>query len=182
MEFVTSRLVLRDFSASDRDAVHGYASDPEVTRFMDWGPNSPRDTVAFLAEAHDEASATPRSNYTLAVVVRANDELIGAVHLGETSGEHRRGELGYVLARSHWRKGYATEAAAAVLDFGFREVGFHKVTATCDPDNTRSARVLKKIGMRYEGRLRQHLLIRGQWRDRLAFAALSTESLTGPES
>ena len=173
MELVTSRLVLREFSDSDHEAVHAYSGDPGVTRYMDWGPNSPEDTAAFLAEVRGEANAVPRLSYTLAVVVRANDELVGAVHLGETSREHRRGEMGYVLAQAHWRRGYATEAAAAIVRFGFEEVGFHKIAATCDPDNVASARVLEKIGMQYEGHLRQHLLIRGQWRDRLAFAALS---------
>lgn len=173
MELVTSRLLLREFSDSDHDAVHRYAGDTEVTRYMDWGPNSPADTAAFLSVVQSEASAGVRSAYTLAIVVRTNDELIGAVHLGETSSRHRRGEMGYVLARAHWHKGYATEAAAAILRFGFDSVGLHKIAATCDPENVGSARVLEKIGMQLEGYLRQHLLIRGQWRDRLAFAALA---------
>ena len=180
MELVTSRLLLREFAGSDRAAVHGYAGDPAVTRFMDWGPNSREDTVAVLAEVPGEANAVPRSNYTLAVVVRTDDELVGAVHIGETSREHRRGEMGYVLAQAHWGRGYATEAAAAILRFGFDEVGFHRIAATCDPENIASARVLEKIGMQYEGHLRQHLLIRGQWRDRLAFAALTPDALTRP--
>jgi RimJ/RimL family protein N-acetyltransferase len=174
MELVTSRLLLREFSASDYEAVHAYAADPEVTRFMDWGPNGPEDTVAFLAEVRRAALVVPRLGYSLAVVVCAAGDLVGAVHLGETSRAHRRGEMGYVLAQVHWRMGYATEAATAVLRFGFDEVGFHKITATCDPDNVASARVLEKIGMQYEGHLRRHLLIRGQWRDRLTFAALSS--------
>ncbi|WP_116076569.1 GNAT family N-acetyltransferase [Asanoa ferruginea] len=173
MELVTSRLLLRELTSPDRDAVHGYASDTDVTRFMDWGPNSAADTAAFLADVLREAAAVPRLAYTLAIVVRASGELVGAVHLAVTSGAHRRGEMGYVLAAAEWGKGYATEAAAAILRFGFDEVGLHKVVATCDPDNVASARVLRKIGMRREGHLRDHLLIRGQWRDRLTFAALA---------
>jgi len=115
----------------------------------------------------------PRASYTLAIVVRADDQLVGAVHLREVSGEHRRGEMGYVLAAAQWGKGYATEAATAMLRFGFDQLGIHKIIATCDPDNVASAHVLEKIGMRYEGHLHDHLLIRGQWRDRLTFGALS---------
>ena len=174
MELVTSRLLLRELTETDRDAVHRYAGDPAVTRFMDWGPNRLADTVAFLAESGGAANALPRVSYSLAVVVRASDELVGAVHLGEASSAHRRGEMGYVLAAAQWGKGYATEAAAAMLHFGFDRLRLHKITATCDPDNVASAHVLEKIGMRCEGRLRDHLLIRGQWRDRLTFAALST--------
>jgi len=101
MELVTSRLLLREFSGSDHEQVHVYAADPEVSRFMLWGPNRPEETVAFLAGVRAEASAVPRTNYTLAVVVRASGDLVGTVHLGETSAEHRRGELGYVLAQAH---------------------------------------------------------------------------------
>jgi [ribosomal protein S5]-alanine N-acetyltransferase len=173
MELVTSRLLLREFSGSDHEQVHVYAADPEVSRFMLWGPNRPEETVAFLAGVRAEASAEPRTNYTLAVVVRASGELVGTVHLGETSAEHRRGELGYVLAQAHWGRGYATEAATVVLRFGFTTLNFHKIIATCDPDNVASARVLEKIGMHREGHLRRHVLIRGEWRDRLLFAALA---------
>ena len=117
MELVTSRLLLRELTETDRDAVHRYAGDPAVTRFMDWGPNRLADTIAFLAEAGGAANALPRVSYSLAVVVRASDELVGAVHLGEVSSAHRRGEMGYVLAAAQWGKGYATEAAAAMLHF-----------------------------------------------------------------
>lgn len=102
MELVTSRLLLRELTETDLDAVHGYAGDPAVTRFMDWGPNSRADTVAFLAEARRASLAVPRVSHTLAVVVRAGDQLAGAVHLGEANGEHRRGEMGYVLAAAQW--------------------------------------------------------------------------------
>jgi [ribosomal protein S5]-alanine N-acetyltransferase len=173
MQLVTSRLLLRELSESDLGAVHGYAGDPAVTRFMDWGPNSPADTAAFLASVLRAATTAPRPAYTLAVVVRATGDLAGAVNLEVTSAEHRRGAMGYVLARSHWGNGYATEAAAAILRFGLGEAGLHKIVATCDPENEASAHVLTKIGMQREGYLREHLLIRGQWRDRLTFAALA---------
>jgi ribosomal-protein-alanine N-acetyltransferase len=78
-----------------------------------------------------------------------------------------------VLARARWGRGYATEAATAMLRFGFDQLGLHKIMATCDPDNTTSARVLTKIGMRIDGYLYQHVLVRRRWRDRLVLAATS---------
>jgi RimJ/RimL family protein N-acetyltransferase len=173
MEIVTPRLLLREFHAADHQAVHEYAADPAVTRFMDWGPNTPAETVGFLAAVRAEAADVPRSAYSLAIVVRTSSELIGSVRIAETSRVHRRGEMGYVLAQSHWGQGYATEAAAAALRFGFADLGLHRICATCDPDNVASARVLTKVGMRLEGHLHEHLFIRGEWRDRLTFAALS---------
>jgi ribosomal-protein-alanine N-acetyltransferase len=81
-----------------------------------------------------------------------------------------------VLARRSWGNGYATEAAAAVLAFAFGPLGLHRVAATCDPANIGSRRVLEKSGLQYEGHLRDYLRIRGEWRDRLLFAALRPPS------
>ncbi|MBO3742415.1 GNAT family N-acetyltransferase [Actinoplanes flavus] len=160
----TARLRLRPFEPGDVTAVHAYAGDPEVVRFMHWGPNRPAETATFVAESVDP----PAGVHPFAV--ERDGELIGAVELRTTSAAHRRGEFGYVLARHAWGRGYATEAAAAVLAYAF-DLGLHRVAATCDPANVASRRVLEKIGLRYEGHLHDYLHIRGEWRDRLLFAA-----------
>lgn len=169
MLLATERLLLRPFRAGDHAAVHAYASDPDVVRFMDYGPNTEEQTAAFLAEA-----MTPEPGRWLrAIVRRADDAVLGAVDLHVESAQHRRGELGYVLARAGWGHGYATEAAAVLLAFGLGEGGLHRISATCDPQNTASARVLEKIGMHREGLLHEHFLVRGQYRDRLLYAAVA---------
>ncbi len=173
MELRTSRLLLREFRADDHAAVHAFAGDAEVTRYTDWGPNSTQDTTAFLTEVVQDANALPRHRFGLAVVEQEQGTLIGSIELQVTSTSHGRAELGYVLHRQWWGRGYAGEAAAALLRFGFDDLGLHKVSATCDPRNKASARVLTKIGMRREGHLRDHLHLRGQWHDRLLYAALS---------
>ena len=171
MELGTERLRLREFVGKDHEAVHRYASDPEVTRFMDWGPNDIEATRVFLQEAIGSADSFPRSRYPLAVVRRDLDELIGSVELQVASEQNRQGVIGYVLARRSWGNGYATEAAAALLRYGLDDLGLHKISATCDPDNTASAGVLGKIGMRQEGYLSRKVFARDEWRDRLLFAA-----------
>jgi RimJ/RimL family protein N-acetyltransferase len=174
MELSTPRLLLREFLAGDHAAVHAFACDTEVARYTDWGPNSRHDTTAFLGEVVQDSRGLPRSRFALAVVDRESDVLVGSAELQITSGFHKRGELGYALHRLWWGRGYASEAAAAaLLRFGFDELGLHKISATCDPDNAASARVLTKIGMQREGHLREHLHLRGRWRDRLIYAALS---------
>jgi ribosomal-protein-alanine N-acetyltransferase len=172
MRLTTDRLVLRPLEAGDFRAVHAYASDPEVVRFMDWGPNTLDDTTVFLDRMITSAARSPRTQFPLAIVPATGDVPVGVVELQIDSAEHRRADVGYVLGRSAWGHGYASEAAAAMLRFGFDELGLHKISATCDPDNRGSARVLEKIGMRREGVLRDHFLVRGQWRDRLLWAAL----------
>jgi ribosomal-protein-alanine N-acetyltransferase len=173
MNLTTSRLLLREFRVRDQAAVHAFASDPDVTQYTEWGPNSPEDTAAFLAQAVHDAKAQPRTRFALAVVDRADSMLIGSVALNVTSRAHRRGETGYVLAQTRWGHGFATEAATAMLQFAFDGLDLHKVAATCDPDNVASNRVLTKIGMRREGHLHDHLLVRGRWRDRYLFAAVA---------
>ncbi len=170
MELVTARLRIREFVPQDHAAVHRYASDPEVTRYTDWGPNDPAATEVFLAEARTSATTDPRTRYALGVVRRDLDELIGSVELQISSEEEGRGVLGYVLARQSWGRGYATEAAATMLRYGFEELGLRTISATCDPDNTASAAVLQRIGMHGEAYLQHHVHIRGEWRDRLLFS------------
>ncbi|MFC4064807.1 GNAT family N-acetyltransferase [Actinoplanes subglobosus] len=163
-ELTTDRLLLRPFRSGDVPAVHAYAGDPEVVRYMEWGPNTLAETEAFVAEAVRPAPGVHLFAIDLAGTV------IGAVQLRVTSEAHARAEMGYTLARSAWGEGYATEAATAVVTYGFDRLSMHRVAATCDPANVASRRVLEKAGLTYEGHLRGYLLIRGARRDRLLFA------------
>jgi len=87
----------------------------------------------------------------------------------------RSGEIGYSVHPDYWGQGVATEASGLLLKFGFEELLLHRIYATCDPRNMGSSRVLSKIGMTYEGRLRDALLIRDGWRDSLVFSMLEQE-------
>jgi ribosomal-protein-alanine N-acetyltransferase len=171
-ELLTDRLLLRAFRPSDWTAVHAYGTDLEVVRFMDWGPNTIEQSRHHVNRSVAIASVSPRLVYPYAVERIADGRVIGSAQLGMTSLDHRRAEMGYVFAREAWGHGYATEAAGALLDYAFDKLGLHRVAATCDPDNIASARVLEKIGMAPEGRLRAYFLIRGEWRDRLMYAAV----------
>jgi [ribosomal protein S5]-alanine N-acetyltransferase len=170
---VGDRLVLRDFVTADEAAVHAFTSDAEVTRFTDWGPNEPQDTHDFIASAVAQTHDVPRREFNLAAVHGESGRLIGSVAIGVTNEEHRRGELGYVFHPDFWSQGFAAEAARLLLNFGFRHLQLRRITATCHPENTASARVLEKIGMQHEGTLRSHLLVRGTWRDSLLYAAIN---------
>ena len=171
-QLVTERLMLRDFAWSDQESVHAFASDPQVTRFMEWGPNDEHDTRAFLTMAVAQPTHRERAEFEFAAVLNQSGQVIGSVSLRITNRLHQHGELGYVFAAAAWSRGYATEATKALLHFGFGPLGLHRITATCHPDNVGSARVLEKAGMIREGRLRDHKLVRGQWRDSLLYAAI----------
>jgi RimJ/RimL family protein N-acetyltransferase len=174
----TRRLLLRELHPGDFSRVHAYASDPEVVEYMPWGPNTDQDTRDFLERCAAAEGAEPRVSYELAVVRRADDLLLGTVGLGLDTGGHQA-MLGYCYDRGAWGSGYATEAAAAMLDFAFDVLLVHRVWAGCDPENGASARVLEKLGMRLEGRLRENERIRGRFRDTLVYGILEGEPRPG---
>lgn len=171
----TSRLILRELVDDDFERAHGWAVDPEVSRYMEWGPNGDAETRAFLARAAAGNAARPRRAYELGIVLRETGVLIGACGVrAERPGAHA-GHFGYTLARAHWGRGYATEAGRALLALGFEQLGLHRLWATCRPGNVASVRVLEKLGLRREGHLRHTTRIRGEWQDSLLFARLSTD-------
>jgi [ribosomal protein S5]-alanine N-acetyltransferase len=169
----TDRLLLREFVPEDWEAVHRYASDSEVSRFMDWEPfRDGAETRAFLAKKLIAQKARPRRDYQFAVLLKQDNRLIGSCSVAFSHIPSREAELGYNYERAAWGQGYATEAALAVVAFSFREVDQHRIWATCDPANVGSMRVLEKIGMQREGYLREHRWMKSRWRDSLLYAIL----------
>ena len=171
----TKRLLLRDLKETDAQAVHDYASDDEVVRYMDWGPNNREETEAFIHRALEAQKEKPRHHYTLAITLKTDKKLIGSCGVHVSNPDNREGWIGYCLNKHFWGKGYATETAKALVKFGLEELCLHRVFATCDPQNTSSARVLEKTGMKLEGHIREHKLVKGKWRDSLLYAVVSQE-------
>ena len=117
----TERLLLRDFVAADLNAIHAYSSDPEVTRFMFFGPRSETDSRHYLQRMLESQAQKPRLTWELAIVRCSDDRLIGACDL--TLEDEHEGDLGYIFARDVWGQGYATEVARAMVAAGFEQLG-----------------------------------------------------------
>ncbi|GAH68145.1 unnamed protein product [marine sediment metagenome] len=179
MTITTGNLILREFIKEDWQAVHEYASDPEVVHYMDWGPNTEKETRDFIERAMASYGETPRCDCQFAVILQEKDRLIGACGLHVSNRDHREGWIGYCFNRHYWKKGYATEAARRLLTFGFEKLKLHRIFATCDPQNRGSVSVLEKVGMRREGWLREHKWVKGKWRDSFLYAILNDEWKTG---
>ena len=171
----TERLLLRDFRPTDFDAVHAYGSDPEVARYMEWGPNMPDDTRFFLGRALANQAAWPRLDFGLAIEHIEAGMVIGSINLRLCDAGNRTAEIGYSLHRDHWRQGITYEAARALVDIAFGTLGLHRVIATCDVRNTGSFSVMEKLGMRREGLMRQDREIKGAWRNTYLYAVLAEE-------
>jgi RimJ/RimL family protein N-acetyltransferase len=171
----TPRLVLRDFREDDWAAVHRYAADLDVVRYMPWGPNSEKETRAFIERALEAQAEKPRTKFEFAITIGSTGELVGGCGIRVASKRDRSADMGYCLRKDTWGSGYATEAAAFVLAFGFDVLNGHRVFATCDTENLASARVLEKLGMRREAHFREDTRIRGRWRDSYLYAVLEQE-------
>jgi [ribosomal protein S5]-alanine N-acetyltransferase len=173
MELVTTRCLIRDFGPDDVADMCRYASEPAVLRHTELGLATGEQREAFLRTVANTSQESPRTRYTMGVARRTDSVLIGMAELHVTSTPHKRAELGFLFGERHWGCGYATEVAAAMLRFGLADLGLHKVSALCDPENPAAVRVVKKIGMVQEARLREHVLMDGSWHDRLVFARLA---------
>lgn len=168
----TGRLLIRDFVPEDASALHEYASDPEVTRFMLWGPNTEQETHDFLGRVWRMQQEMPRVSYELAVVRKEDGKVIGGCGI---HAEGSNGEIGYCFSRTVWQQGFASEAATEMLKFGFGELGLHRIYATCRPGNTGSYKVMEKIGMQREGLLREHMFSKGQWCNSFLYSIVDHE-------
>lgn len=113
--------------------------------------------------------------YILAVVLTETGRVVGAGDLYIRNHRFRSGEIAYMIDPTYWGRGFATEVARLLLQFGFASLQLHRIAGTCDPRNVASARVLEKVGMRYEGRMRETLLIRDGWRDSALYSILEQE-------
>jgi ribosomal-protein-alanine N-acetyltransferase len=171
----TERLLLRDFRDGDFDAVHDYAVDPEVSRFMPWGPNRPEETREFLRRTLAAQEDWPRLDFNLAIELVEAATVIGSISLHLYDAANRTVEVGYCIHRAYWRRGIVSEAARAMLGAAFGPVDAHRVVATCDVRNVGSFGVMEAVGMRREGRFLRDRLIKGEWRDTYLYALLARE-------
>ena len=160
----TERLTLRPYSLSDIPALLPLIGAREVaaTTLRIPHPYTESDAREFIARAQQNLSGG--SGLRLGIILRESDALCGGVGL-EIEADHRRAELGYWIGVPFWGKGYATEASRALVDYGFGTLGLHRIFASHFANNPASARVLRKIGMRYEGSLRAHVLKWGEFLD-----------------
>lgn len=172
----TRRLLLQPYTPTDLDFLGRLESDPEVLRFLDWGPRAAGHLRDSLAEKVTQTALRAEGDdLTLLVRVAATGERVGDVQLSWTSAEHRQGEIGFITHPAHAGQGYATEAAELMLRLGFTQLGLHRIHARLDARNTGSARVCERLGLRREAHLRQNAFRKGEWTDEVVYAALATE-------
>lgn len=171
----TKKIILRELEETDIQKVHEYASDPDVSKYVPWGPNTLKQTQEFVKMCIDYQNQKDRIDFELAVLEKKDGKLIGVCGLHISDIGNREGWIGYCINKLYWGKGYGTDIAKTVLDIGFNQFKLHRIYATCHPSNFGSKKILQKIGMQKEGHLRKHLRFKGGWRDSLLYAILEDD-------
>jgi [ribosomal protein S5]-alanine N-acetyltransferase len=171
----TKRLLIREFRPSDRDALVAIVREPEQIRHMLLSLETEEQLDAFLSMVLASVNAEPRYQWHFAVEDVASGRYLGSCCLMVEPESPSSAELGYWFLREAWGKGYATESSAAMLELGLQHLGYHRVWGKCHVDNAASAKVMEKLGMSYEGTLREHVWLRDHFRSSRIYAMLATE-------
>jgi ribosomal-protein-alanine N-acetyltransferase len=166
----TPRLRLRQFRAEDAEAMHAFFADPEAMRF--W--NHPAHTKRIETEraVRNFIDCTPSYYRFWAVADAGTDRCLGLVNYHDGHIRSRRVAIGYIIDPTQHRRGIATEAVSAMLDFCFGGLGLHRVQAFIHPGNVASRGLVEKLGFQCEGLLRDHLRVGEEWRNDLLYALL----------
>ena len=174
----TARLLLRPFALSDAFDLQRLAGAPEVADTTLNMPHPYEDGMAEQWISSQPALFDAGEAVRSAVTLLDSKELIGGVGLGVTP-RHRRAELAYWLGVPFWSQGYMTEAAGALMRYGFAEMGLHKITASHFARNPASGRVMQKLGMTQEGLLRREARKGDRFEDMVVYGLLADEWRAG---
>ena len=171
----TERLILRGFVPEDFEAYRAYRSLPDIYRYLYSAPPSPEE----MKERFD-AGLNPRlienGDFLRCAVVRREDSvLVGQVSLQLANKAALQAEVGYIFNPAYAGKGYATEAAEAIITLGFEKFGFHRIFARLDAKNAGSVGVVERLGLRREAHLIQSDRFNGIWGDEYVYAVLRQE-------
>jgi RimJ/RimL family protein N-acetyltransferase len=170
----TQRLILRPFTLEDAPIVQRLAGAYEVAATTLNMPHPYQDGMAQQWISSQRAKHEKGEVVDFAIVIREGILLCGAIGLG-IDKRNNNAELGYWIGVPYWGQGYCTEAAKAVLSYGFKSLNLHRIHAAHLKCNPASGRVMQKIGMSYEGCSRDHFCKWGQFYDDLRYGILASE-------
>ena len=166
----TKSLLLRAFTKEDVEAVHSWASNPENCRYMAWGPNTREMTVEFVTKM-----TTPGKDF--AVVWKTTGEVIGSCGIYPDEEYDTAIEIGWILHKNHWQKGYGSELAGELIRYGFEDLKLRRILSNCAAANYGSYRIMERNGMRREAYQKKAFWARvdQEWVDKVDYAILAEE-------
>ena len=170
----SARLVMKKMTESDADDMFAYTSDADLLAHLPLNVTPTRaETQAAIRGFMDMYHA--RRVAPWGISLKETGQHVGIVGFESWNPVTDRAEIGFLVARAHWRQGYAIEAAKRVMRFGIEKMNLNRIEARVKPDNEPSRLLLAKLGMRYEGLMRQHSWWRGSYHDLELYAMLKPE-------
>ena len=173
----TARLLVRRFQDGDLTAFVEYRNDPEVARYQSWDTIPEARAAGMIQEQLLLEPGVPGQWFQFAIELKETRQLVGDCGLVVLVQDARQAQLGITLARPHQGQGLATEAVNAVLDYAFINLDLHRVIATVDVENARSAALMERVGLRREGHFIKNAWFKGHWSDEYLYAVLQAEWL-----
>lgn len=176
----TNRLILRKINFDDVPMIFSILSEVQVvnnTAGLELYTTIDQAEGLIHKIMHNYQTGSEHDPIVFAIVDQSTEAFIGCVGFFGYTSLFSRAELGYFLSPKAWGRGFAAEAARALVDFGFANLQLNRIEATVFPENAASVRILEKIGMQSEGILRQHVSRNGQFRDRKMYAILRDDWL-----
>ena len=171
---ITSRLLLRRYTTGDAEELQKYAGNQEISRIL---PNIPHPYSRKIAQdwiVKQEKEFIDEISLAFAITEKQTGKFMGSINLF-CDKKNNSGSLGYWMGLPFWNRGFCTEAAQAMIGFGFRQMGFHRIWAEHWAANPASGRVMEKCGMRKESILVEKELRNGEYRDIVQYAILRRE-------
>lgn len=170
----TERLIIRDHISEDLENHHKLMSDPEIMTYIeDIMTTSLEDSQNNLKFSIVESKKPNRTHYFFAIEEKTGD-YVGSIGFTiiEKNESGGNAELGYFILKSKWGNGYTSEAAKAVIEFAFQNIGLHKISSGCIAENKASENIMIKLGMTKEAHKVQHVLHKGVWKDRVEYGLI----------
>jgi RimJ/RimL family protein N-acetyltransferase len=172
----SGRVRLDALRTDDFEALYALHSDPEVCRYLLFEPRTREEVTAVLERDVGKSRLEKIDDYIQpAIRDRRTGELIGTMYLNLTSVDDRTAEMGWLVGPRFQGQGYATECATMLLDLSFGDLDLHRVYAELDPRNEASVAVCRKLGMRQEAHMVEHMWLKGEWTDTGTYAILERE-------
>lgn len=177
MELQTNRLLLREVQPEDEPIFIAYSNHPDFQRYEDLNAVSAEAMSAMVRFMLMTQTDKPRNDFYFAITLKESPaHPIGAIYIAIRDRQNLQAEIGYIMGVPHWNKGYTTEAARRVVQFGFDELAMHRIyAAEIITENVGSMRVVEKLAMRREAHFRHQRFFKDRWWDTYTYAILSHE-------
>lgn len=170
----TEHFNLRKINENDIAAIFNYGSNPNVSKQVSWETHQTvADTRVFvdmIVEGYEQGTKA-----LWGMELKSTGKLVGTIDFVTIQERHRKAEIGYVLSEDCWGKGYMTEATRRIIAFGFEELQLERIQARCFVENEGSARVMEKVGMSFEGIMRNAMFAKGKFQDLKMYAIVSDD-------